>query len=174
MTITTGYEIDPKTGKATPKTTTAVEGTKVGTLLAIAKGAQADLANKQKVLMDQADLQAKQAQIAHEKAETAEAGARTKLEESQISTGPQTDILGGTFTPPSGGIKEINKRADAFKKDADNLAKTEGTFNQFQDILKNINAGKDMTGAQSVVALFNAIGISANLWPGRASASTAM
>ncbi|HXE32781.1 MAG TPA: hypothetical protein VN087_02625 [Verrucomicrobiae bacterium] len=75
--------------------------------------------------------------------------------------GPQQDILGGTFTPPPGGPKETNKVRDSFKKDADDLAKTEGTFNQFQSVLNDINSGKDITGAQSVVALFNAIGISA-------------
>lgn len=56
---------------------------------------------------------------------------------------------------------EYNKRQDAFKKNADELSKTEGTFNQFGSVLNDINAGKDITGAQSVVALFNAIGISA-------------
>lgn len=75
--------------------------------------------------------------------------------------GPQTDILGGTYTPPAGGFKEANKRIDSFKKDADELAKTEGTFGMFNQVLGDINAGKDMTGAQSVVALFNAIGLSA-------------
>jgi hypothetical protein len=75
--------------------------------------------------------------------------------------GPQTDILGGTYTPPAGGVKEINKRTDSFKKDADDLAKTEGTFGMFNQVLNDVNSGKDMTGAQSVVALFNAIGLSA-------------
>jgi hypothetical protein len=153
VTITTGYDVD-KNGKATPKTMTATEGTKVGTLLAIAKGAQQDLAKKQDQIF-------KQAQLEHERAGTQKEIAETKLAESQIGQTPHTDILGGTITPPAGGIKETNKRMDAFKKDADELAKTEGTFNQFSDVLRDINAGKDMTGAQSVVALFNAIGISA-------------
>jgi hypothetical protein len=100
--------------------------------------------------------------------EAAAAGAKAKAvakgtAEGQLEGGggPQTDILGGTYTPPAGGIKEANKVRDSFKKDADELAKTEGTFNQFQDVLNDINAGKDISGAQSVVALFNAIGISA-------------
>ena len=76
-------------------------------------------------------------------------------------------MLGGTFTPPPGGAKETNKRADSFKKDADALAKTEGTYNQFQDVLNDINSGKPLTGAQSVVALFNAIGISAEPLQGK-------
>lgn len=154
VTITTGYEVG-KDGKSTPKTVTAQPGTKVGTLLAIAKGAQTDLANKQKSIMDQATINQKNAEAfkAQEEGKKAasEAGAGT----------PQHDLLGGTFTPPAGGVKEANKIHDSFKKDADELAKTEGTYNQFQDVLNDINAGKDITGAQSVVALFNAIGISA-------------
>lgn len=53
VTITTGWDIDPKTGKATPKTTTAQPGTSVGTLVAIAQGAQQDLAKKQQAIIDQ-------------------------------------------------------------------------------------------------------------------------
>jgi hypothetical protein len=56
---------------------------------------------------------------------------------------------------------EYNRRQDSYKKNSDELSKTEGTINQFQSILDDINAGKDITGAQSVVGLFNAIGISA-------------
>jgi hypothetical protein len=159
LTITTGYDVD-KNGKVTPKTMTAQDGTKVGTLLAIAKGAQADLLNKQGMIL-------KQAQLEHERAGTQKEIAETKLAESQMSQAPHTDILGGTVTPPPGGIKESNKVRDSFKKDADNLAKTEGTFNQFQDVLNDINSGKGMTGAQSVVALFNAIGISAEPLQGK-------
>jgi hypothetical protein len=100
--------------------------------------------------------------------EAAAAGAKAQAEAEGTARGqaaggggPQTDILGGTYTPPPGGPKETNKVRDSFKKDADDLAKTEGTFNQFQSVLNDINSGKDITGAQSVVALFNAIGISA-------------
>jgi hypothetical protein len=84
-----------------------------------------------------------------------------KLEQDVASGKTITDSLGHTIVPPEGGVKEYNKRQGTFKKDADNLAKTEGTFNQFSDILKDINDGKDISGAKSVVALFNAIGISA-------------
>ena len=77
------------------------------------------------------------------------------------------DSLG--FTPDSSQLgltqkekqAEYNRRQDSYKKNADDLSKTEGTFNQFGSILNDINSGKDITGAQSVVALFNAIGISA-------------
>lgn len=73
------------------------------------------------------------------------------------------------FTPDSSQLGltqkekqvEYNRRQDSFKKNADDLSKTEGTISQFNSILDDINAGKDITGAQSVVGLFNAIGISA-------------
>jgi hypothetical protein len=86
---------------------------------------------------------------------------------TQVASSPMKDSLGVTITPPAGGQKEILKRQDSFKKDADNLAKTEGTFNQFQSVLNDVNSGKDLTGAQSVVALFNAIGISAEPLQGK-------
>jgi hypothetical protein len=84
VTITTGWDIDAKTGKPTPKTTTAAAGTPVSDLLAIAKGAQNDLAAKQKQIIDQANVvkganaaadealnqQQKRAEIAHQAAET--------------------------------------------------------------------------------------------------------
>jgi hypothetical protein len=71
---------------------------------------------------------------------------------------PDSSQLGLTYKEKQG---EYNKRQDAFKKNADELSKTEGTFSQFNSILDDINSGKGMTGAQSVVGLFNAIGISA-------------
>src|SRR5579885_2940542 len=160
VSITAGWEVD-KNGKATPKTITAQEGTKVGTLLAIAAGAQKDLANKQGQILQQANLEAKRSEIEKNEAQAA-------LAKSQIGAGgQQTDLLGGTFTPPPGGAKETNKIRDSFKKVADNLAKTEGTFNQFQDVLNDINSGKPLTGAQSVVTLFNAIGLSAEPLQGK-------
>lgn len=160
LEIIGGYEVD-KNGNAKPKMITAQAGTRVGTLLAVAKGAQADLMNKQKMILDKADIAQKNAAAFKdtEEGKLAQANAGTMQ--------PTTDILGGTINPPAGGIKEANKIHDSFKKDADNLAKTEGTFNQFQDILNDINSGKGMTGAQSVVALFNAIGISAEPLQGK-------
>src|SRR5579883_561419 len=160
VSITAGWEVD-KNGKATPKTITAQEGTRVGTLLAIAKGAQQDLVNKQGQLLQQSKREEQRSEIEKNEAQAA-------LAKSQIGAGgQQTDLLGGTFTPPPGGAKETNKIRDSFKKDADNLAKTEGTFNQFQDVLNDINSGKPLTGAQSVVTLFNAIGLSAEPLQGK-------
>jgi hypothetical protein len=71
------------------------------------------------------------------------------------------DLSGFKPDLPPGGIKEYNKRVDSFKTDISKLTQTEGSYQQFQDVLNDINSGKDMTGAQSVVGLFNAIGLSA-------------
>jgi hypothetical protein len=89
--------------------------------------------------------------------ETAKAAANPQNTDAILST---ADALG--FTPKvAGGLKEYNKRQNAFKKNLDDLSKTEGTYQQFNNVLNDINSGKDITGAQSVVTLFNAIGLSA-------------
>ena len=76
------------------------------------------------------------------------------------------DAFGFTPNVP-GGLKEYNKRQNALKKNLDETTKMDGTYQQFGSILNDINAGKDLTGAQSVVALFNAIGISATPLAGK-------
>lgn len=95
VTITTGYTID-KNGNATPQKITAQEGTKVGTLLAIAKGAQTDLAKKQDQVMKQATLQHEQAATGQEKAATAKDLAQAKQAESQ-TFGAGGDLTGEAF-----------------------------------------------------------------------------
>lgn len=105
-------------------------------------------------------------QIRHTEAETENLRAEAEqhraeakaLGTAQLDT---PDVTGYKPDLPAGGIKEYNKRADSFKKNIDQIAQTEGTYQQFSEILNDINSGKDLTGAQSVVALFNAIGISA-------------
>jgi len=80
----------------------------------------------------------------------------------------QPDALG--FTPnvsAMGGVKEYNKRFNSYKKNLDDLARTEASYQQFGSTLSDLASGKDMTGAQSVVALFNAIGLSATPLAGR-------
>lgn len=108
------------------------------------------------------------------------AGSKTTAETKAKDTGTSNfaafntpDALG--FQPTADkfagnekdAIKQYNKVQAPFKKNADDLAKMEGTYQQFEDVLKDINAGKELTGAQSVVALFNAIGISAEPLAGK-------
>jgi hypothetical protein len=77
------------------------------------------------------------------------------------------DALGYMPHNYGGSLKEYNKRQGTFKKNVDDTMKMEGTYQQFNSILNDINAGKELTGAASVVALFNAIGISATPLAGK-------
>jgi hypothetical protein len=70
----------------------------------------------------------------------------------------QPDAFGNV--PTVTDAKEASKRFGAFKKNLDSLSQTEQTYNQFQSIANDVKAGK-LTGAESVVALLSAVGISA-------------
>ena len=97
--------------------------------------------------------------------ESARLNAKEAFDDAHATAQTTPDALGFTPNVP-GGMKEANKRQASFKKAADGLAQTEGTFQQFQSISQAIANG-DMTGAQSVVALFDAIGLSATPLAGR-------
>ena len=86
-----------------------------------------------------------------------------KREADQIGT-PDTTGFASQLTP-----KEYDKRYDAFTKSKQfQTSQTMlGSYQQFQDVVQKINSGQDMTGADSVVALFNAIGISATPLAGK-------
>jgi hypothetical protein len=101
----------------------------------------------------QSDVAAKAA-VARAGAEAREA-AKPKVSADSLT---QPDAFGNvpTLTDP----KEANKRFGAFKKNLDSLSQTEQTYNQFQSIANDVKAGK-LTGAESVVALLSAVGISA-------------
>jgi hypothetical protein len=161
-------------GNPTTEQVPIAHGQSVETAMQAYNQQKQKIQDRQKNVLDAAKQRQEQEQatagLAKTKADTSKANAdanKANREAAQLSTGPSTDSLGATITPPAGGVKEANKIRDSFKKDADNLAKTEGTFNQFQDVLNDINSGKDVTGAQSVVALFNAIGISAEPLQGK-------
>ncbi len=100
---------------------------------------------------------------AHEAGENARANRRVKAEQAGTAN---TDVFGNTSTLPE---KEFNKRYDAFNNSQ--VAKTanilQGSYDQFQDIAKQINSGQGINGPESVVALFNAIGISATPLAGK-------
>jgi len=89
------------------------------------------------------------------------------IKNNQPNGGASADDFGNPITPRPGGAKVANQTANSFKKNADNLAQTEQTYQQFQSVLNDINSGKDITGAQSVVSLFNAIGLSAEPLKGK-------
>jgi hypothetical protein len=65
--------------------------------------------------------------------------------------------------------KEYDKRYDQFRKSKDyqTLDTLKGSYQQFNDTLNHIAQTGDMSGAESVVGLFNAIGISATPLAGK-------
>lgn len=102
------------------------------------------------------------------KASQAKAEAQAREEAKPKAPAPasltQPDALG--FTPTVPDAKEASKRFASFKKNLDALSQTDQTYRQFQDGLAAINRG-DWNGAQSVVDLFSAIGLSAAPLAGR-------
>lgn len=100
------------------------------------------------------------------KASVARAGA-----EAREAAKPQAPPASGTpdalgFVPTVGSQKESDTRFRSFKKNLDALSQSEQSYAQFQQALSDINTG-NWTGADSVVALFNAIGLSAAPLAGR-------
>lgn len=87
---------------------------------------------------------------------SAEGRESVKPQAPEVSSTP--DALG--FTPTITEPKEASKRFASFKRNLDSLAQTDQTYKQFQDGLDAIKRG-DWNGAQSVVDLFSAIGLSA-------------
>jgi hypothetical protein len=92
---------------------------------------------------------------AKESAETRADSSAIKLTSGSLTT---PDALG--FSPTVTDPKEASKRFASFKKNLDSLSQTDQSYKQFQQGLAAINNG-DWNGAQSVVDLFSAIGLSA-------------
>lgn len=78
------------------------------------------------------------------------------------------DLTGTKVELPLGGVKEYNKRADDFikSKEYTNLLGARASKQQFDQAIDKISKG-DFTGADSVAALFNAVGISATPLQGK-------
>jgi hypothetical protein len=93
--------------------------------------------------------------------------ARARMKKaSDDKAGQNTDVFGNVSTLPE---KEFNKRYDAYNKSKQyqTLGVLQGSYDQFQQAVKDIDSGKPLSGAQSVVQLFNAIGISATPLAGK-------
>jgi hypothetical protein len=165
VTITTGYELD-KNGKATPKTITAQEGTKVGTLLAIAKGAQKDLQTKQDQIYKQAQFEHEQASTTQEEATTEHTRAETNLtnlQAKQYLTATTPSSLGDTDVNPATGNAMTPKEADSAWKTFNEKtlqplqASTDKAYRMASQAYAEYQAagGKLPTGAQSMLMLSN-------------------
>ena len=68
---------------------------------------------------------------------------------------------------PVTGAQGYQKTYSAFKKNLDDLSQTDQSYQQFADMVKKIDSGQTFTGADSIVGLFNAIGISAEPLKGK-------
>jgi hypothetical protein len=103
---------------------------------------------------------------------TAAAGSQAK---TAFELGQETREAADLATPDAVGFssklgpREYDKRYDAFTKSKDyqTLSTLKGSYQQFQDTLNHIATTGEMTGAESVVGLFNAIGISATPLAGK-------
>ena len=108
----------------------------------------------------------KEAEIEHQNQRMDDLRERAENDKRTADLNDQTDVFGNKSPLSS---KEFNKRYDAFTNSQQNktLQTLEGSYQQFQDTIRQIDAGKGLTGAGSVVALFNAIGISATPLAGK-------
>ena len=113
-----------------------------------------------------ATLASTQATTGKARVETAKAAEELSQLKRQAASISQPDPTG---FQSSLSVPEYNRRYDAFAKSKgfQQLQTLQGSYAQFQDVLNDLDAGKPMTGAASVVALFNAIGISAEPLAGK-------
>jgi hypothetical protein len=155
------------------------EKTKAQTAEAAGKGAEAQAAAA-KTTAETANLptpwqaSAQQAAtLAKTQAETAASQATAGKTQEELHQLRQQSALIGTPDPTGFRsplpVTEYNKRYDAFSKSPGftNIQKLQGSYAQFQDVLNDLDSGKPLTGAASVTALFNAIGISAEPLAGK-------
>jgi len=83
--------------------------------------------------------------------------ARARMKKaSDDKAGQNTDVFGNVSTLPE---KEFNKRYDAYNKSKQyqTLGVLQGSYDQFQQAVKDINSGNPLSGAQSVVQLFSCL-----------------
>src|SRR5215472_2797476 len=113
-----------------------------------------------------ATLQSTRAQTGRAQVETAKAAEELSQLKRQAASIGAPDPTGFSSSLP---VAEYNKRYDAFAKSKgfQQLQTLQGSYSQFQSVLSDLDANKPMTGAASVVALFNAIGISAEPLAGK-------
>jgi hypothetical protein len=126
--------------------------------------AQVDAANAP--ALSAANIAKAQGQGASARAAQAKSAFELTQEQHEATDLSKPDVAG--FSSPL-TEKEYDKRYDAFTKSKDyqTLSTLKGSYQQFNDTLNHIAQTGDMTGAESVVGLFNAIGISATPLAGK-------
>lgn len=158
--------LDPKTGTIGRKKMLSVAAGQPLFMAVDAYNAGMSQFNQEfKLYAEGLNTQSQQARIAEERAaaqKTQQDVSETEKEIRDINTPDPTGFK------PTLSQKEYDKRADAFTKSKDfaTVQSLKGSYQQFQDILNKVNAGQ-MTGADSVVALFDAVGISATPLAGK-------
>lgn len=133
---------------------------------AVKSGAEAGVAQPMEAakLTEQQAKAATAGPLARAQLSEAQAGATLKNEtvKEMRELASQPDVFGNQAQLGPGGVKEYTQKYNNFTKNQVlPLQKVEQQFAQFNEIKNDIDQGKSMTGAQSVVGLFNAIGISA-------------
>jgi hypothetical protein len=115
-----------------------------------------------------------QAGIAHEEAGTRAENARTSLEQEQLKqlkdfdTGNLKDPFGNKVGAPGMDKKEYVKRVDTYQKDYNkDLGQLDKAYDQLTDIINNAERTGKLPGADAVVGIFDAIGLSSEPLKGR-------
>lgn len=135
----------------------------------ISKGTLANKIQPAVTAAQTASLKKQGLTIQQQNADAHTRSAQASMLKAQSGSNPSAltpDALGFQPKMPVTGAKGYQKISDSFKKNADDLSQTEQSYQQFQDIL-NSTKNNDLSGAQSVVGLFNAIGISAEPLKGK-------
>jgi hypothetical protein len=101
------------------------------------------------------------ADTAHEKAETALTNLNIKDKEQWLGLTQSGDLFGDPIGSDVGSRTEYNKRVDSFSKDyGKDLNQLDQASSQLNGIIANAQKTGKLPGADSVVGLFDAIGIS--------------
>ena len=124
------------------------------------------------VKKEEADIGDKGAQTRRADAESAKLTEETRQLEEWDANGPdgkgRIDAFGNPVGAPGMDKKEYLKRVDAFTKDySKDLNQLDAARSQLSDIIKNAEKTKKLPGADAVVGIFDAIGISSAPLKGR-------
>lgn len=128
-------------------------------------------AQSQKLIADAKEEDARlQAMASNTSAEEDRKLTREKTQKEIDNMNPPSgqDLFGNQLNPQGLDKKSYQSSEAKFTTAyVTPLRKTEQSYLQFTKVLNDINAGKDLTGADSVVTLFNAIGLSAEPLKGK-------
>ena len=111
--------------------------------------------------------------IQHEQGGTQLTNLNIKDKQQWLNLTQSGDLFGEPLGQDVGSRSEYNKRVDTFSKDyGKDLNQLDQASSQLRGIIANAQKTGKLPGADSVVGLFDAIGISSAPLKGRASAST--